>query len=637
MMRRILIFLHIFFVYLISAQSGVDSLLIVLRKEKDPQKILALQNQVSDAYKYTEPEKMQKYAVLALKNAVIQNNAYQQSLAHQNIGVSYQLYGEFDKAIKHFEIAEKISGNLPDSKKYRDLQAKIYGSKGFVHMQQNEYAKALENDFRAMKIYEETGNDIQLAKIYNNIGVIYKSIDDKENALKYLLEANKTSKNKEPFTFAKSASNIGVIYLFHNKPALAKRYFDNALSSYRSNPNPNGLGELYNNYSHYYIKINQPDNAKKSLLKAEENFLSIDDTFGLSDTYLYLAQIYFDESNLNLARKFAQKSIDLATVLDLPEASMTNEKLLSQIYDKEGKKDLALEHLKNYDAEKEKFDKIKNEQQRLKTELNFRYEKEKLEKTENENRKRLKWIFGFSLSGIALLGLFFYYRNKEKQKTILLQKQLAEFEHKALHLQMNPHFVFNCLAAISAFVVQNGKDEAIRYLAKFSKLMRLTLEFSKESVITIDKEIEALQNYLELEQLRFNHKFDFNISKEQNIEDDTAIPSLLLQPYVENAIIHGVVPKDEKGFINITFKQSEDQLLCIITDNGIGINQSKMNKQNSVSAHQSMAMEISKKRLETLELLENKKIELSITELKSDNKILGTEVLIKLPLEYIKQ
>jgi LytS/YehU family sensor histidine kinase len=152
---------------------------------------------------------------------------------------------------------------------------------------------------------------------------------------------------------------------------------------------------------------------------------------------------------------------------------------------------------------------------------------------------------------------------------LLLQKQLTEFEHKALHLQMNPHFVFNCLAAISAFVIQNGKDEAIRYLAKFSKLMRLTLEFSKESSITLDKEIEALQNYLELEQLWFNNKLILTFPK-------NPISKMILRfllcfcSLMENAIIHGVVPLEDKGFINIIFRQIEDQLICIITDNGVG-------------------------------------------------------------------
>lgn len=637
-MRKILLFLMIISVILISAQSAVDSLLTVLKKEKNPNHIAALQNQISDAYKHSDPEQMQKFALLALTNSRKNKNIYQQSVAYQNIGVSFLIYGDYKKALQNFDSSEKILLKINSEKKeIKETLAKTFGSKGVVYSQQNNYAAALENDFQALKIYEENKNNLQTSKLYNNIGVIYKSIDDQEKALEYFLKANQTSRKINPETFAASASNIGLIYLFQNKLEQAKQYFDESLKSYQENENPRGLGELYNSYSQYYIRKNQKKEAKNSLQKAEEEFLSVDDKFGLSDTYMFLAQIYFDEKELEKSLQFSNKSLELAKELDLTEAQMNAEKLLSQIYDQKEDQKLALYHLKNYDIEKEKFDAVKNEQQRLKTELNFQYEKQQLEKRENASRERLKWIFTVLIIGLLLLGLFLFYRNKEKQKTLLLQKQLTEFEHKALHLQMNPHFVFNCLAAISAFVIQNGKDEAIRYLAKFSKLMRLTLEFSKESSITLDKEIEALQNYLELEQLRFNNKFDFNISKESNIEDDTAIPSLLLQPYVENAIIHGVVPLEDKGFINIIFRQIEDQLICIITDNGVGIEQSKKNKETFVNAHKSMAMEISKKRLETLEQLENKKIELSITELRDNEKILGTQVLIKLPLEFIEK
>ncbi|RKE90053.1 tetratricopeptide repeat-containing sensor histidine kinase [Epilithonimonas arachidiradicis] len=637
-MRKILLFLMLIPAIWISAQSAVDSLLTVLKKEKNPNQITALQNQISDAYKHSDPEQMQKFALLALTNSRKNKNVYQESVAYQNIGVSFFIHGDYEKALQNLDSSEKILLKINSEKKeIRETLAKTLGSKGVVYSQQNNYAAALENDFRALKIYEETKNNLQASKLYNNIGVIYKSIDDQEKALEYFLKANQTSKKINPETFAASASNIGLIYLFQNKLDQAKKYFDESLKSYQENENPRGLGELYNSYSQYYIRKNQKQAAKNSLQKAEEVFLSIDDKFGLSDTYMFLARIYLGENDLEKSLQFSNKSLELAKELDLTEARMNAEKLLSQIYDQKEDQKLALYHLKNYDIEKEKFDAVKNEQQRLNTELNFQYEKQQLEKRENASRERLKWIFTVLIIGLLLLGLFLFYRNKEKQKTLLLQKQLTEFEHKALHLQMNPHFVFNCLAAISAFVVQNGKDEAIRYLAKFSKLMRLTLEFSKESSITLDKEIEALQNYLELEQLRFNNKFDFNISKESNIEDDTAIPSLLLQPYVENAIIHGVVPLEDKGFINIIFRQIEDQLICIITDNGVGIEQSKKKKETFVNAHKSMAMEISKKRLETLEQLENKKIELSITELRDNEKILGTQVLIKLPLEFIEK
>jgi Putative regulator of cell autolysis len=629
-MRKILLFLLILSALFISAQSVADSLLALLKSEKNPANIPALQNQISDEYKYSDPEQMQKFAIHALRNAKKHQDLYQQAIAYQNIGTSFLIFGDYDKALQNFDTAEKTGKNLEENKGVQETLAKIYGSKGFVHAEQNRYALALEYDFRALEIYETYRNKEQIAKINNNIGVIYRSINDNEKALEYFLIANNNKK------IANVCSNIGFIYLNKNDLKNALKFFNEALLEYKKKPDARGLGDLYNNYASYFVKTGDIPQAKKYLFEAEKIFLSIQDKFEISDTYMSLSDIFFKENNLVKAIFYSKKSLEVANELDITETKVITEKLLSDIYDKQGNKELALLHLRNYNVERDKLEKIINEQQRLKTELNFQYEKEQLEKRENASRERLKGFFIIALVGVFLLGTFLYYRNREKQKTILLQKQLAEFEHKALHLQMNPHFVFNCLAAISAFVMQNGKDEAVRYLSKFSKLMRLTLEFSKESSITIDKEIEALKNYLELEQLRFNHKFDFKIYKDPEIEDDTTIPSLLLQPYVENAIIHGVVPKEGKGFIDITFQQTEENLICTITDNGVGIERSKMGKANFVNAHKSMAMEISQKRLETLEQLENKKIELDITELEDNEIVLGTQVLIKLPLEFIK-
>src|SRR5690606_24300187 len=154
------------------------------------------------------------------------------------------------------------------------------------------------------------------------------------------------------------------------------------------------------------------------------------------------------------------------------------------------------------------------------------------------------------------------------------------------------------LGSISSFIVQNGNESAVHYLSKFSKLMRLTLEYSKETLIPVDKEIEALQNYLELEQLRFNDTFDFVINRDADIEDDMALPSLLIQTFAENAVIHGLVPKKSKGMIVINFSLNENYLICTITDNGIGFYQSQKNKEKSVSVHKSMALDIIRKRLQ---------------------------------------
>lgn len=629
--------LFCFFVINSAQKSAPDSLLLELNRTKDIDKVTMLQNQISEAYQSSDPNEMQKYAKYALSNSVKCGNRMQQAKAFQNIGISFIILGDYNKAIKNFDLSEKLLSGQNNSKEAKEILAKTLGSKGLAYSEQNNYAKALEFDFLSMKIYDGLKNELQLSKIYNNIGVIYKSIGDEKNALEYFLKANQLQKKNNNPALAVSASNIGLIYLDQGNVNIAKKYFDEGLKGFEKNPNSRGLGELYNNYSRYYISTNQFDNAKQCLLRAEETFQSIEDQFGLSDTYFLFAEINFHENDLNQSLDFANKALKISKELNLPETRMNCEKLLSDIYEKKGDQKQALIHLKNYDLEKDQLEKVKNEQQRLRTELDYNYEKMQLEKQESQRREQLKIILGFVILGSVLIGFYFYYRNKEREKTLMLQKQLAEFEHKALHLQMNPHFVFNCLAAISSFIMQNGKEDAIKYLSKFSKLMRLTLEFSQESEISIDKEIEALQNYLELEQLRFNQKFDFTIHKDFEIEDDTAIPTLLLQPYVENAILHGVVPKEGRGFIKIDFSQREEQLICVIEDNGVGINTSRELKKNSVSAHRSMALEISKKRLEMLEELENKKSNLKIEELKDKNgETIGTQITLELPLNFIK-
>lgn len=631
----------IFLLFLFSVYSQdrtQDSLRLLLRSTGNVAEQTAILNKLSDSYKTSDPYVMQSFAKQALQLAKKNGNLKEEIIAYQNLGASEIILGNYDNALRYFNLTEQnmIKTDCSDIE-IQEIQAKTFGSKGIIYSEQNNYSQALQNNFKALKIYEKHDKQIPLSKIYNNIGVIYRSIDDQKNALFYFLKSYKLQKAIKSSSLGITCSNIGLIYLNGSSFEKAKKFFDESLKEFEKKPNDRGLGELYNNISQYYILKNQPQAAKEYLHKAEQSFQKIGDQFGISDTYLYLAEIYFNENNMDDSFNAVNKSLSISKKLDLPETYMKSEALLSKIFDKKGDKEKALIHLKNFNDGKDRLSKIENSKERIKTELKFEFEKQQMEQKEKSDTERMKWFLGFSIIGFFLMGSFFFYRHREKEKTILLQKQLTEFQHKALHLQMNPHFVFNCLAAISSFIMQNDKEDAIKYLAKFSKLMRLTLDFSKESLITIDKEIEALTNYLELEQLRFNRKFDFEIIKDPLIEDDTALPSLLLQPYVENAVIHGVIPKSGKGFIKITFRQTDDVLVCEIEDNGVGIETSRKLKENSVKIHKSMALEISKKRLETLEELIKKKIHLAIKEIKTkENGSEGTKVTLELPLEYIK-
>src|SRR5690606_30368283 len=411
-------------------------------------------------------------------------------------------------------------------------------------------------------------------------------------------------------------------------------------------PNPRGEGEVHNNLRLYYQATSELQKAVESWEKAKEKFNAIEDKFGISDTYFNLGEFYFEQNNLEKALQNTQKAKELATEIKTLEMIVLSENLLSKIYEQKGDLNKSLEHFKSYSIAKDSLTNYENIRKTVQSEMNFEFEKrESLHKKEQQQkeillkeqakRHTLQLVFGglFLLLTVGL-GFLFYNRNQLK-KNLTLQKNLAEYEQKALHLQMNPHFVFNCLGFISSFIVQNGKDSAIKYLSKFSKLMRLTLEYSKESLIPIDKEIESLQNYLELEQLRFNDKFSFSITKDPNIEDDVALPPLLIQPFIENAIIHGVIPKKENGNISIAFSVTNSSLHCTIVDDGVGINQSRKNKENLVLAHKSMALGIIKKRLEMITEATTKEASITIEEMENGNEITGTKITLKLPLQYV--
>jgi sensor histidine kinase YesM len=214
------------------------------------------------------------------------------------------------------------------------------------------------------------------------------------------------------------------------------------------------------------------------------------------------------------------------------------------------------------------------------------------------------------------------------------QIRMLEFQNSALRSQMNPHFIFNALNAIQGYTAQGDKLAANRFLSRFSKLIRTALQHSRVTKVPLEDDLSSLKNYLELEQLRFQDSFDFQIKVADNIDKtEVTIPSMLIQPFVENAIVHGLANLERKGKIDIDFKQKNDSLFITITDNGIGIEASKKQKAGIASSHKSVGMTITKRRLEMLSgNSETGNIE--VQELKDENgKVVGTKVTLQIPLE----
>jgi len=257
------------------------------------------------------------------------------------------------------------------------------------------------------------------------------------------------------------------------------------------------------------------------------------------------------------------------------------------------------------------------------------------------------WWFRIIVVALFLSIIFLIFRlrenriKKEQARQTAINKQIAEIRMTALRAQMNPHFIFNSLNAIQHFVTIRDKEEALNYLSKFSKLIRKILENSRENTVSLSNELQLLELYIQLEQLRFNNKFDYRIEVDEKIDmENTEIPPLLIQPYVENAILHGLINKDGKGDLWCSMQRNNGLLVCTIEDNGIGRARAQEIEHRKISKHQSLGITVTAERISTLSALLDHKVDVSIEDLfepgqpeEEGMQPAGTRVTISIPVK----
>jgi len=211
-----------------------------------------------------------------------------------------------------------------------------------------------------------------------------------------------------------------------------------------------------------------------------------------------------------------------------------------------------------------------------------------------------------------------------------------QLEHQALYAMMNPHFTFNALQSIQYFIHRQDKKAANKFLSSFAKLVRKNLESTKSDFISLNEELDRLKLYLSLEKMRFPEKFDYSVSSDPDIVlSDIQIPPMILQPFVENSIKHGIMPLDADGMIEVDLhKQDEDYLSITIKDNGIGIEASKKAHANRPNDHVSKGMQITLDRLALFARMTDKNYALDIKEIKNEKgEVKGTLVEMILPIK----
>lgn len=244
----------------------------------------------------------------------------------------------------------------------------------------------------------------------------------------------------------------------------------------------------------------------------------------------------------------------------------------------------------------------------------------------------LNFVFA-AFSGWVLIYFLFHYvkgvRREERLKT-QYQLQTVEMEAKALRAQMNPHFIFNCMNSIKSLIQQHEEEKSVLYLTTFSKLIRTLFNNADKKEISLYDEIETCKLYLKLEAMRFDAKFSYSVNVDENIDlKSIQVPALIIQPFIENAIWHGIVPRGSGGHISLDVVKNDTTIEIVIDDNGIGREASRQNKPASGLAHQSKGVNLTQSRLELNNLLQQRQAKLEIIDKKDENGIgKGTRITI---------
>lgn len=509
---------------------------------------------------------------------------------------------------------------------------------GIIYFQQGNYSEALKNFISSLKIAEETGNKQGAANAYCNMGIIYAQQENYSEALKsYKASLSVEMEANDKLGIASNYGNIGNIYLQQNNYPEALKNFSAALSIAKEFGYKEIASNAYNNIGIIYLNEKNYPEAMKSYLESLKIGEEIGDKYAVASSYVNLGQLALKQNDYSQAKEYFDKSLALANEiggLDVVEASYFG---FYQLDSLKGNLAGALNyHLKYIEIK----DSILNEEtNRQISQLKIQYETEKKDKEieiKSIKIERQNEVIKYIIAGFVVLIIFafIYFRLYFQKKKTAFQHQVLETEMKALRSQMNPHFTFNVLNSIQYYAGGNDMESVQLYLQKFSTLIRMILEQSRASYISLEQEISMLKLYLELEEMRFEKKFNYAISVDPKLEPaKILIPGMLIQPIVENAIKHGIEHKKGSAVISLTFAEQNSMLLCTITDNGIGRKAAEELKKKKNTQYQSAATIILKERMEALSSLYN--IELACTTedlVDSDGKPAGTKVLMHIPL-----
>ncbi len=549
-------------------------------------------NNVAFDLRRKEPLQTIVLADSALKLASSINYTQGIGEAHRVKGIGNYYLNDNEKAIKNYLLALNDFSIINDLKK----QAQVYSNIGRLYGAY-DYNKSLEFYKKSLEISHKLGYEELNAGLYFNIASIYQAKSKYKEAL--------FNYKRSSIIFEAKGDTINMI-----------------------------INSLFTGTVYYQLKNYKE--AELNLQRAIDGSIKKNLYPTLIDSYTCLAKIYYEqgkfkeaEKNINNGLKYSRKNVNKRFEYDLLHAAY-------QLEYRRMNHNKALKYLiqiHKYDSLLLSKNQIENIGKTTKNHLQQKkIQENELIIEESKYKEAFYWwtltiIFLLVLVSILIgLGAYFVLQKIRRRKDLQVENRITLLEQKTLQGMMNPHFIFNVLNTIQYFINQEDSTEANKILTIFAKLMRKHLEICLKSTITLTEEIEYLSLYLALEKIRFNEKMDYTVNVQDNIDpEEINLPPILIQPFVENAIWHGIIPKESKGLINLDFIHQDNELQIKIIDDGIGISNSKNKKSSS---HISRGLELIQERVKLLNKLSGKKI--SICKMQTGKS--GTEILIKIPL-----
>ncbi|KAA9039409.1 tetratricopeptide repeat protein [Ginsengibacter hankyongi] len=524
----------------------------------------------------------------SLVNVLTQNKSGDSSRVKTLLNIANILiYNNPDSSMKYTDEAMELSQQI----KWQKGIALSFRQMGYVYYILTDKFRAMDYYLKALKAGQSINNNFFNATIYNNIANIYADLKNYKKALdyysKYLSIAQQVkSKTDEMNAFI----NIGDIYTEQNSLPLGLAYFNKALLIANETGNKrigaailNNLGEIFIKHNNYEMALS---NFEKSLSLAEETRNMNAKATALNG----LGEIYLHQKKYKQAEDFSNRSLQLSKELGDISWQANALETLSKTYEEQ--KDFANAFYTYQQAvvlkDSTLSDKKKQDITRLEMQYNFdkkeaeinaaNDKRQALAAAEINRQKILKnasLAIGFILMLVAVAGIILYKRRNdtlEKKKEAEFNTQVAYTELKALRAQMNPHFIYNSLNSINDYIDKHDTEMATLYTTKFAKLMRMILENSEQKEVRLADDLNALELYMQLESMRMQNKFSYEIKVDEDIDrENTLIPPLILQPFVENSIWHGISKKQGAGKILVSIHKEGNMINCVVEDNGIGI------------------------------------------------------------------